>query len=208
VNAAFVVVFFGKGYLPLHTAAVETERGAALISGKSGIGKSTAAALLAASGRRLLGDDLCLVDVSASPRPNVSPAYDSISITDRVRETILTALPSAEILPPARGTKHLFRLGERFCDAPLPAWRFVSIEISNDSRAHLRPMAGAAKLQSILNAVHYQYPVFRYYLAGLAAKRVATLANNVSAASLFRPYRRELGEDYLDLLTSAIDDDI
>lgn len=50
-----------RGYLVLHGATVVGEKGAAVILGNSGDGKSTLCAQLVQQGYRLLGDDKCIV---------------------------------------------------------------------------------------------------------------------------------------------------
>lgn len=52
-----------RGFVPLHAGAVETGRGAALICGRSGAGKSTTMALLARAGRPVLAEDLSILKI-------------------------------------------------------------------------------------------------------------------------------------------------
>jgi HprK-related kinase A len=90
-----------RRYLLLHASTVEREGRALLMTGLSGAGKSTLAALLAARGWRLMGDEFALVDpatglVHAFPRL-VSLKNEAIGVVER-------ALPQARFGPLLAGT--------------------------------------------------------------------------------------------------------
>lgn len=95
-----------RRYLLLHASAVERDGRALLMTGESGAGKSTLAALLAARGWRLMGDEFALVDpatglVHAFPRL-VSLKNQAIDIVmDRMPDTLwgpaLTGTPKGTI---------------------------------------------------------------------------------------------------------------
>lgn len=90
-----------RHYLLLHASAVERDGRAVLMTGLSGAGKSTLAALLAARGWRLMGDEFALVDpasglIHAFPRL-VSLKNEAIGVVQR-------ALPQAQFGPLLAGT--------------------------------------------------------------------------------------------------------
>jgi hypothetical protein len=57
----------GAGLSLLHAGCVGTEKGAVLLVGKGGAGKSTTCLLCAEAGMDYLGDDYCLVRISSAP---------------------------------------------------------------------------------------------------------------------------------------------
>ena len=67
-----------KGYQLLHAAAVGTENGAVLLTGKGGIGKSTAALSCLKSGLSYLGDDYVVTQIR--PEPCVRSLYNTAKL--------------------------------------------------------------------------------------------------------------------------------
>jgi hypothetical protein len=59
----------------LHASCVATDRGAALVTGSSGSGKSTTAVTCTLAGFRFLGDDVCIVELDADRGPVVHAIY-------------------------------------------------------------------------------------------------------------------------------------
>jgi len=90
-----------RRYLLLHASVVERDGRALLMTGVSGAGKSTLAALLAARGWRLMGDEFALLDpvtglVHAFPR--------LVSLKNAAIEVVTRALPEARFGPLLAGT--------------------------------------------------------------------------------------------------------
>jgi len=85
-----------------HVAAVAGARGAALVVGGGGAGKSTTSLSCVTRGLRFLGDDYCLLD-PAPPEPTVHRVY----ATAKLRPDAFARLP--ELLPLARNAARLDR---------------------------------------------------------------------------------------------------
>jgi len=112
-----------RRYLLLHASTVERDGRALLMTGLSGAGKSTLAALLAARGWRLMGDEFALLDpatglVHAFPRL-VSLKNEAIAVAQR-------ALPQARFGPLLVGTpkgdiRHLVPDGQAVARMDEPA---------------------------------------------------------------------------------------
>jgi len=90
-----------RRYLLLHASAVEREGRAVLMTGLSGAGKSTLAALLAARGWRLMGDEFALID-PASGLVHAFPRL--VSLKNRAIEVVRKALPEGRFGPLLAGT--------------------------------------------------------------------------------------------------------
>ena len=66
IYAGMNAILRGENAVPAHCAALETDRGAILLFGESGMGKSTASARWRANGGKCLADDMALLDFSGA----------------------------------------------------------------------------------------------------------------------------------------------
>lgn len=90
-----------RRYLLLHASVVERDGRALLMAGESGAGKSTLAAMLAARGWRLMGDEFALID----PATGLVHAFPRlISLKNAAIGVMETALPQARFGPLLAGT--------------------------------------------------------------------------------------------------------
>jgi len=90
-----------RRYLLLHASVVERDGRALLMTGVSGAGKSTLAALLAARGWRLMGDEFALLD----PATGLVHAFPRlVSLKNAAIEVVTRALPEARFGPLLAGT--------------------------------------------------------------------------------------------------------
>jgi len=90
-----------RRYLLLHASVVERDGRALLMTGVSGAGKSTLAALLAARGWRLMGDEFALLD----PATGLVHAFPRlVSLKNAAIEVVTRALPDARFGPLLAGT--------------------------------------------------------------------------------------------------------
>lgn len=90
-----------RRYLLLHASVVERDGRAMLMTGESGAGKSTLAAMLAARGWRLMGDEFALLD----PATGLIHAFPRlISLKNAAIVVMETALPDARFGPLLAGT--------------------------------------------------------------------------------------------------------
>jgi HprK-related kinase A len=90
-----------RRYLLLHASAVERDGRALLMTGESGAGKSTLAALLAARGWRLMGDEFALIDLDDG-RVHAFPRL--VSLKNAAIDVVTAATPGARLGPLLAGT--------------------------------------------------------------------------------------------------------
>lgn len=80
LGTVLAILCFQRGVLPMHVSAVDFDGRALLVSGVSGAGKSTLAAALSARGYRLLGDDLCALEMREGQPLRVLPAFPRVKL--------------------------------------------------------------------------------------------------------------------------------
>lgn len=123
----------------VHGAAVGTDAGGALLVGKSGAGKSTAALASLNAGLYYLGDDYCLV--AAAPTPTVYSLYSSgkVHFADLSRFPRLQKAHSTNSYADADKMLYFFAdafANQIFPSLPLKAMLLPTIGTSSTSRAH------------------------------------------------------------------------
>ena len=144
----------------VHAAAVGTEQGAILITGRSGSGKSTTALACIRSSLKYLGDDYCAF--SAAHDPEVFSLYNTGKLNDDVDLARQPHFAPWIVNPERTGDeKYLMFLGEHVPDrimrrAPLRA--IVMPQITNTTRPRLEPASAAAALRALAPSSMFQLP--------------------------------------------------
>src|SRR6478672_8157006 len=90
-----------KRYLLLHAATVEKDGRALIMTGESGAGESTLAALLGERGWRLMGDEFCLLDMASGA---VFPFPRAISLKNGAIAVMEAEVAAARFGPRLDGT--------------------------------------------------------------------------------------------------------
>lgn len=132
----------------VHAAAVSGRRGAALLLGPGGAGKSSAALACLGAGRlRYLGDDYCLV--RSEPQPEVLSLYASgkVYVADRDHHRAIEHACVGD-----NGEKSLYQFHPAF-DARLctesPIVALISMQRGNAGALRLAPMAPMHALRAV-----------------------------------------------------------
>jgi len=173
----------------LHAGAVAGAKGAALLVGKGGSGKSTTAVLCLEAGFDYLGDDYVLLTVD--PAPTVHSVYGTAKVT---RYTV-RRLPSLEVAIVARGRtfeKSVVDIGAyrpQRLRRSAPVSAVVVPTVAPGVRTRLRPIAAAAALRALAPSTVLQLP----HEGGQALSAMAELVRDLPA------YALDLGDDDADV---------
>ena len=103
-----------QGFQLLHAAAVGTDEGAVLITGKGGVGKSTTALVSLLHGLRYLADDYLVV--SLEPEPRVHSLYSTAKLAPEQLARFPKLLPCVTNRAALDREKAVLALAERFAD--------------------------------------------------------------------------------------------
>lgn len=133
LGTVFGILCHQRGLLPLHASCVRIGGSAVAFSGPSGIGKSTLAAAFACRGHAILADDVTVVDVSASGRPVVLPAFPRLKLW---RDAMDSLSLSTEGLEQSRADLEKFHLRTEssFTADPLPLAAVYHLRDARDLR--------------------------------------------------------------------------
>lgn len=97
LGTVLATLCFNRGMMPLHASGVATPRGALLVSGNSGLGKSTLAATLHRRyGFPLISDDMCALDFQNRETPVLWPAFPRLKMWSDSARSLRISTTGAE----------------------------------------------------------------------------------------------------------------
>ncbi len=177
LGVAMMCLLAQRGLLPLHGCAFIHDGAARLVLGRSGSGKSTLAVWLDRNGYRVLGDDLCVLDVNPGGGIQVLPAYPHAKLAPSSvvsvahggmqvgrRNKSFVALrdsPCQDSVPLA--AVYLLEPGNSLGIRPLNNLQAVQGLVLNTQRKTLfRALAGDARHWHLCSEVARQVPVYSF----------------------------------------------
>jgi|GEM_PF-4570088 len=132
----------------LHASAVANEHGALLISGNSGVGKSTICAGLIKNGYHLVADDVCLL-IPGNGQTWVYPTHphlklwrDSLDAIDEFNADLTRVGKNID--------KYYWPVGERFTTKAQPVNALCEITLEKETLPIAAPLQGADKLMCVI----------------------------------------------------------
>ena len=113
------VLLLQRGTLALHGSAIETPRGAIILTAPSRSGKSTLARAFMARGYRALSDDICAISFDPDGRPLVAPGYPQMKLW---ADAVALLEGGTESLQKVSGDrdKYIVPLANGFCPTAAP----------------------------------------------------------------------------------------
>jgi len=141
LGTVLAILCYQRGLVPLHASAVEVPGGALLVSGRSGLGKSTLAAMLVERGHRLIADDVCVLELGAGDTPLIRPVLPRLKLWQDAAQAMAI---STDGLEQVRDEALKFNLPveeSRFRSEPIRAAHIVLLRPSR-----LSPEIAATKL--------------------------------------------------------------
>lgn len=134
LGTVMAAVLHHRGHMVLHGSAVEINGRAVVFVGDKGAGKSTTAASLVSSGRRILTDDVVALERAPDGGLVLLPGYGQVKLTQTATEAI--ALPGGRVLdrPYAGYAKHRHVLGGEFDTRPIGVSDILVLDRGNEMR--------------------------------------------------------------------------
>jgi hypothetical protein len=183
---ALGVLLLQRGTLALHAAACASARGAILLAGASGRGKSTLLAALLARGHRMLSDDLSAVALDATGRPIVHPAFARVKLfADSLGRL---GLEGPDVRPVRPGLpKYSVPATVAFCVEARPVRAVYVLDYDSGGDVRFLALAGQERLAAIRTHVYSRRLAegLRLHAAHFAA--AAALASRVPVVRVSRP---------------------
>jgi hypothetical protein len=201
LGSVFGALLYQRGLLPLHASAIETSRGAVILAGGSGVGKSALAAALYARGYRVIADEICAIDCNTAGS-RVFPAFPRLLLWPDVIEQL--ALWTADVRPARpKIKKYHVPVGKGFekgfASDPLPVYALYVLQVSRTGASGFSGVAGAEKVRELVNLT-FRRPFASGMISGTAYfDQVTRIARDVPISRFARPFSLSVRES-ADLL--------
>lgn len=177
-------LLYQRNVLAFHAAAVADNRGAILLAGDSGAGKSSLLAALVERGWTMLADELSVVTGDTEGHLFVQPMFPEVALRPYVLEKMGI---SAEHLLPADANRLLLAWPDHFAEAAQPLRAVYWLGTHGQDEIEMTEVSGSARFQT-LGMLLYNSHVADVLMNRVAYMSCATMvARSASIYSIKRP---------------------
>lgn len=203
LGSCFGALLHQRELLVLHASGIQTDAGAVLFCGPSGIGKSTLLGELLNRGYPMVVDDVCAVTVDEAGRPLVLPAYPRTRLWADSAKALAVETVGLERTRPTL-EKYERQLPERFWAQPTPLRHIYHLTTTNQEEVRLEPLPRLETFNAVLHNTYRDA-----LLDGLALRRrhfqlVAAVASCVGVTRVVRPSGRFTLQAMADAVSSDL----
>lgn len=196
---------FQRRRLPLHGSCIIAGEKGILLTGASGAGKSTVAAVLMKKGCRMITDDLAAIDFNEIKEPIVYPAYPGQKLWEDSIARIGIEEPKLS-LNRLSGQLHKYNVkrAERFQNCIAPVRMIVEIIPSDIAELQVEEVKGTRKLNVVFQNTYRKLLVEAMELREWYFGSCVAVANQVRVYKIMRPrnghFENEIADHILELV--------
>jgi hypothetical protein len=193
-----------RGLVTLHASAVAIRGGAVAFVGQKGMGKSTMAAALHASGHSIVTDDLLVLNTTEDS-VQAYPGFPHLKLT---AESIIESLDEDPHRIPKidpEGPKHSFAAKKDFLRTPLPLQCVYVLEYGQETRRsdrftlpHSKPIGGK---EAIIELVRNSYVARLFPEEAISEQHLTWSTEIAGSVPLRRLHRKKSLGDIPDLVS-------
>ena len=184
-----------RGMLPIHCSALADDKGAVLIAGESGSGKSTITASFLKNGYRLMADDMALVDGE-----NVYPAFPyqklcrNVALAEgyQLEELIYINEDKDKFLAPYRG--EFPTNGEKIKG-------FILLRVVNGEQVVDAEIAGLGRFEVFAGNLFVRHLIGKEKYTPLIGQKCLEMASKVPVYAIGRPNGMDTTEEVVKKAT-------
>jgi hypothetical protein len=175
-----------RGLLVIHAAAIHTDKGAVLFTGRSGSGKSTLLGEFMRRGYKMMVDDVCGVVLDETGKPTVLPGYPRTRLWSDSASILEHDITKMEQTRPAMD-KYERQAPEQYWDQPAHLHRIYLLTSANQEEVELNPITPLRTFSIVLHNTYRQQ-----FLDGLEMRPshftlTSAVAQHCSVRHIIRP---------------------
>ncbi|ADX45011.1 hypothetical protein Acav_1089 [Paracidovorax avenae ATCC 19860] len=198
LGSALACLCLQRGLFPLHAACLRVGSRTLAIAGHSGAGKSTLAAALLRRGHGLLGDDLTVLDVSASNgRIQVLPAFPRLKLWGEAMDAL--GMDGSGV-PKVRDGLDKYDLRSQTGFDPRPVPLDAVLVLREGAGPELRPLSPAAAVPVLHGLLSRGKAAVQMGLQASTFAQAASVGRTVPVWTLQRPRRFDALDATADLI--------
>ncbi len=194
-------VLYQRRILPLHGSCIHSAGSALALTGSSGAGKSTIAAMLCSRGCQLLTDDITVIGWEQRYKPTVYPGYPGMKLWE-------DALLRIGLGEQKKALNRFFADMEKysvdtrgcFYDKAIPLKTIIELIPEKTKEIRLEEIKGGGKLEVIMNNMYRRLFAEAMELQQWCFKSCAELAERVCVYRLYRPEGLSLEYEIGDMI--------
>ncbi len=203
LGSVFAALLQQRGFLVLHGSSVVIRGRGIILTGKSGIGKSTLAAAFGKRNYRVLADDVCALKLGEDKKPYILPGFPSLKLWKDMAEQFGLATDGLE---PVKKEIEKYRIGIKthYCGEVSLLSDVYILEAGDRERIEIQRVNDMKKLVALIqNTYRYRF------LKGQqrSAVHFSQCAAVAEKTRIFRVLRPKTGF-MLDELVSAIEENV
>jgi hypothetical protein len=199
----FGLLLHQRRILPLHAAAVSTARGAVLLAGQSGHGKSTLLGALLNRGYAMLADDLTAITLGERGQPIVHPGFPQMKLwADAARHLGRATDRLHRILPGVE--KFAVPTAASFAARSQPLAAIYVLDPCDQPEIHLEALADTDCFDAVCNHTYQWWSVLALGTQAAHFRLATAVASAVPIVHLRRPRSPYLLNELVDLLEKEL----
>ena len=195
----FAVLLQQRGVVTFHASAIETEAGAVLFAGRSGLGKSSLLGAFVRRGYAMLADDVTGVVLDAAGRAVALPAFPSMKLWADALQELAWQGPVREKVRPGLEKRRV--PVERFRAVPLAVRTVCVLEIHDRDGIEVRPVQAADSSWWLWESVYRKRPVCGLGQLPAFFRTITAMARRVTVVRVARsahPFRLDALADRIE----------
>lgn len=200
-GSAFGALLHQRNVIPLHGSAVLTKKGAVILSGDSGSGKSVLAAALHRRGYPVLADDLCAIH--SSDPVMLAPGAPCLLLWADALRCLRMDRPALRPVRPQM-QKYIVGLDDGVGSDSVPLHAVYILECSNYGLSGPIPLTGLPKIEALIQCTYRPLLVTRMGREGSHMRLIAEAARRIVVRRVNRP----AGVDTIEALADLIEQDL